>query len=142
MRPSGTSVSDVGRGLGILRGRGALESGQDALGAAVAGFVKEDAVSAGGVDGFQQVEVRVELDLAVLVPGSEREVDHHPVCRELGIEGEVHLPHELLVGAREPETAALEKNLAAIDAKAHDAGFDDCGREAEREYDRGAKAGH
>jgi hypothetical protein len=83
----------------------------------------------------------MKLDLAVLVPGSERKIDYHAVCPELGIEGEVHSPRELLVRSREPERAALEKNLAAFDAEAHYAGFDRRCHE-EREYDRGAIGGH
>ena len=111
-------------------------------GSAATAASASDPVSAGGVDGLQQVEVRVELDLAVLVAGSEREVDDHAIRRVLGIESEVHLPGELLVGTREPERAALEEDLASIDAKAHHPGFGQGGNQAEDERQSGREAEH
>ena len=107
------AVAEVGVGRRIERRGG--------FAAAVADFVEQAAIAARGIDRLQHVEIGARFHLAARVARRERQVDDHRVAREIRIDAEVDFADELLVRSRGAELAAVQHDLAALDAQANDA---------------------
>ena len=115
------TVAEFRVGLRIGRTGRFLKRREHALAAAVADLVEQPAVAARRIDRLEHVEVGARLDLAGSISRRELQVDDHLVARQIRIEPEVDLADELFVRTRGAEGAAVEHDLAALDAQPHDA---------------------
>src|SRR5919106_3589079 len=82
----------------IRRGSAPVHDGHDPLAAAVRDLEQQRPVRAPHFPGFQQEEVRGELDLTLRVPRSSVEVHHAPVLLRLRANREVDPADDLLEG--------------------------------------------
>ena len=130
-------VAELGGSRRIRRRGRLLEGRQDALGAAVSGFVEQSAVSAQRIDGLEQEEIGAELDASAPVARGQREIDNPPVLRQIRIQLEAD-DSDSFVRPGRPERLATEDDLSARDLQLDDVsgrrarGKDDCEQARQR----------
>jgi len=110
--------------LGVAGAAGEGEAGEHAFAAAVGDLEEEGAVATGRVAGFEDVEVRGELDEALLVARREQEVGDGGVLGQGGVDGEAGLGDDALVGAGGAEGFAGEDVGAVDEVDGRDGGLE------------------
>lgn len=117
-------VAEIGGGAGVGGVAAFLEDAEEGLAAAVADFIEEAVVGAGGVDGFEEEEIGGEGDFigchARGVAGGEGQVDDGGVGGQGGVEREMDFAGDFLVGAGEGEGLAVEDWGSGGDAEVGD----------------------